>query len=163
MEMTGHHSWAWGLSLIVLTVAMHSTAVVMMAVVAMRMRARLEPGGPALWRLLSGLICMIGVIGLLLAVLHFMECAIWAAAYWWLGAVDSFTDALLYSVDSMSTRGASGLTLERHWKMMGALEASDGMLLFGISTAFIFAVMQMYWPLLSRRGQRNQPAAVNPD
>ena len=34
--------------------------------------------------------------------------------------------------------------------MMGALEAADGMLLFGISTAYIFAVMQMYWPMLSK-------------
>ena len=40
----------------------------------------------------------------------------------------------------MSTRGASGLVPERHWQMMGALEAADGMLLFGISTAFIFTV-----------------------
>jgi hypothetical protein len=42
----------------------------------------------------------------------------------------------------MSARGASGLVLEQHWRMMGALEAMDGMLLFGISTAFIFTVMQ---------------------
>jgi len=41
--------------------------------------------------------------------------------------------------------------LERHWRMMGALEAMDGMLLFGISTAYIFTVMQTYWPLLTRR------------
>jgi hypothetical protein len=32
---------------------------------------------------------------------------------------------------------------------MGALEAADGMLLFGISTAYIFAVMQLYWPMFS--------------
>ena len=50
---------------------------------------------------------------------------------------------MLYSVDSMSTRGASGLTLQRHWRMMGALEAFDGMLLFGISTAYMFAGMQV--------------------
>ena len=31
---------------------------------------------------------------------------------------------------------------------MGALEAMDGMLLFGISTAYIFAVMQIYWSLM---------------
>ncbi len=48
----------------------------------------------------------------------------------------------------MTTRGASGLMLQRHWQMMGALEAVDGMLLFGISTAYMFAVMQAYWPLL---------------
>ena len=73
----------------------------------------------------------------------------WAAAYLWLRALDSPTDALLFSVDSMSTRGASGLTLQRHWQMMGALEAVDGMLLFGVSTAFIFAVMRVYWPMLA--------------
>ena len=69
---------------------------------------------------------------------------------------------MLYSIDSMSTRGASGLTLPRHWKMMGALEAGNGMLLFGISTAYIFAVMQVYWPMLSGSAQRDQPAVAKP-
>ena len=32
---------------------------------------------------------------------------------------------------------------------MGALEAANGMLLFGISTAYIFAVMKQWWPVLS--------------
>ena len=92
---------------------------------------------------------VVGAVGLLLAVLHGIEAAIWAAAYVWLGALDSPRDAILYSLDSMTTRGASGLMLEPHWQMMGALEAADGMLLFGISTAYIFAVMQVYWPILS--------------
>jgi hypothetical protein len=59
-------------------------------------------------------------------------------------------DAILYSVDAMTTRGASGLMLQQHWEMMGALEAAGGMLMFGISTAYIFAVMQVYWPMLSK-------------
>jgi len=50
----------------------------------------------------------------------------------------------------MSTRGASGLTLQRPWQMMGALEAVNGMLLFGISTAYVFAVMQVYWSMLAK-------------
>ena len=51
---------------------------------------------------------------------HGWPMRIWAAAYLWLGALDSPIDALLYSVDAMSTRGASGLTLQRPWQMMGA-------------------------------------------
>jgi hypothetical protein len=94
---------------------------------------------------------VIGIVGLLLAALHGIEALLWAAAYWWLGALTSPADALLYSIDSISTRGASGLVLERQWRLMGALEAVDGMLLFGISTAFLFTVMQTYWPLLTRR------------
>ena len=102
-----------------------------------------------LWNLIAILICVIGVIGLLLAVLHGIECGIWAGVYLWLGALDSPADALLFSLDSMSTRGASQLTLHRHWQLMGALEAVDGMLLFGVSTAYIFSVMQTYWSMLT--------------
>ena len=41
--------------------------------------------------------------------------------------------------------------------MMGALEAADGMLLFGISTAYIFAVIQAYWPMLSASFMTRNP------
>jgi hypothetical protein len=68
--------------------------------------------------------------------------------YLWLGALDSPIDAMVYSIDSMTTRGASRLMLQRRWQLTGALEATDGMLLFGISTAYMFAMMQAYWPML---------------
>ena len=35
--------------------------------------------------------------------------------------------------------------LQSRWQMMGALEAANGVLLFGISTGFIFTVMQFYY------------------
>jgi hypothetical protein len=95
-------------------------------------------------------IAFVGVAGLLLAALHGIEAALWAAAYRWLGALDSLTDAILYSIDSSSTRGGSGLVLEEHWRALGAIEAMDGMLLFGISTAYIFAVMQFYWSFVTQ-------------
>ena len=81
-------------------------------------------------------------MGLLLAALHGIEAALWAAVYLWLGALGSPETAILYSLDSMATRGASGSMLQAHWQMLGALEATNGMLLFGSSTAFIFTVMQ---------------------
>ena len=64
------------------------------------------------------MIGLIAVVGLLLAALHGMEAALWAAAYWWLGAINLPGEAILYSVDSISTRGASGLMLERHWRTL---------------------------------------------
>src|SRR5499425_2687318 len=92
---------------------------------------QIETRGLSLWNLIAIPICVIAVQ--LLAVLHGIECGIWAAAYLWLGALDLPADALLFSLDSMSTRGASGLMLHRPWQIMGALEAVDGMLLFGVS------------------------------
>ena len=148
-------NWIWGLSLIALTMAIHGRGVLWIALADASIRVRIEHQNRLRWRhLLEFTVGLIGVVGLLLAVLHGIEAALWAAAYWWLGALDSPADAILYSIDSISTRGASGLVLERHWRLMGALEAVDGMLLFGISTAYLFTVMQTYWPLLTRRQNR---------
>jgi hypothetical protein len=156
MEIVDHPGWLWGLSLIVLTMAIHATAVVMLAFVGLRIRVRLETRVLKVWNLIAIVICVVGVTGLLLAVLHGIECGIWAAAYLRLGALDSPMDALFFSLDSMSTRGASGLTLQRPWQMMGALGAVDGMLLFGVSTAYLFSVMQVYWSMLTAHATPSQ-------
>jgi len=49
--------------------------------------------------------------------------------------------------------------------MMGALAAADGMLLFGISTAFIFTVMQFYYQhlVLLERPRRLRQSQISPD
>jgi hypothetical protein len=140
--------WAWGLSLIVLTTVVHTLGVVTMALAGFRLLGGLERKGLRLRHAVPTVIGVIGAVGMLLAVLHGVEYTIWAAAYLWIGALDTPVHAMLYSIDSMTTRGASGLTLQPQWQMMGALEAADGMILFGISTAFIFAAMQAFWPLL---------------
>ena len=102
-------NWAWGLSLIAVTITLHAGGVALMAFVHLGIRVRLErenrPKSPQVFPIVIGLI---GSAGLLLAVLSGIEAALWAAAYWWLGALNSAAEALLYSVDSMSTRGASG-------------------------------------------------------
>ena len=141
-------NWTWGLALIALTIAMHATGVVVLAFVSLRIRVRIANRRLGLRYVIPIVVGLVAAAGLLLAVLHGIEAAIWAAAYLWLGTIDSPSDAILYSVGSMSTRGVSGLTLQGPWRMMGALEAVDGVLLFGISTAYIFALMQTYWPML---------------
>ena len=138
-------NWIWGLSLIALTIAIHATGVTFMVSVLHSIRVRLESRSLRLPHVFAIVIGAITAMGLLLAALHGIEAALWAAAYLWLGALGSPEAAILYSVDSMATRGASGIMLQPHWQMMGALEAADGMLLFGISTAFIFTVMQFYY------------------
>ena len=138
-------NWLWGLSLIALTMAVHVTGVTLLVSVLHRFRVRLASRSLGLPNVVGIMVAAFTAMGLLLAVLHGIEAAFWAAAYLWLGAVDSPGTAILYSIDSMATRGGSGLMLQAHWQMMGALEAADGMLLFGISTAFIFTVMQFYY------------------
>jgi hypothetical protein len=144
-------NWAWGLSLIALTIAIHATSVTFMVSVLHGFRVRLESRRPGLPRIFAIVVGTVAAMGLLLAVLHLIEAAFWAAAYVWVGAIGSLDAAILFSVDSIATRGASGLVLRSDWQMMGALEAVDGVLLFGISTAFIFTVMQFYYQHLVMR------------
>jgi hypothetical protein len=153
--------WAWGLLLIALTIAIHVTAVAAMVSAVHRIRLRLEAGRLGMAALLAIAIGAVTVMGLLLAALHGIEAAFWAAAYLWLGALGSPDAALLYSIDSMATRGASGFVLQTHWQMMGALEAVDGMLLFGISTAFLFTVLQLYYQHLLFRSRRDCSASTD--
>jgi Kef-type K+ transport system membrane component KefB len=138
-------SYVWSAALIALTIAIHVIGVVAIA------RAIGRFWGGDLKRRLTFFDTTVGVTGVIvavalsLAVLHAIESGMWAAVYVRIGALPTPGDALLYSVDSMTTRGSSGLHMVRQWRIMGAIEAGNGMLLYGISTAFLFAVMRRLW------------------
>jgi hypothetical protein len=72
---------------------------------------------------------------------HLAEIALWAFALDLSGAVDNISAAIYSSAGSYTTAG-SDIILPPHWKLLGPLEAVCGMLMFGVSTAFIFAVIQ---------------------
>jgi hypothetical protein len=86
--------------------------------------------------------------------LHAIEGAAWAGAYLFLGAVPDAKSAMLYSLNAMTTYGHESVSLEPHWQMMGALEALNGMLLFGLTTAFLFAMIQEVRPRAQRESRR---------
>jgi hypothetical protein len=147
-------SWILGLALTVLTIAIHTTAVVLMAFgLEARIRARVDET-PDLRRAIPTVIVRIGAVALILAALHGLEGVLWALAYWWLGALGSFGEASVYALSTMTTFEIPGLTLPPRFQMISALEAVNGVLLFGISTAFLFAVIQVHWQLLSHRHER---------
>jgi hypothetical protein len=145
-------SWSLGLLLIVVTIAIHTTAVVLVAFgLETRIRIRVSTTKPDLRRAIPTVISHIATVALILAALHGLEGVLWAAAYRWLGALPSFTDASVFSLATMTTFEIPGLTLPSRFNMLSVLETVNGALLFGISTAFLFAVIQVHWQLLSRR------------
>ena len=149
-------SWSLGLSLIVLTIAIHTTAVVLMAFrLETRIRVHVDTHQPDRLRAISTMIGHIAAVALILAALHGLEGVLWASAYWWLGALDTFTDASVYALATMTTFEIPGLTLPSRFHMLSALQAVNGVLLFGISTAFLFAVIQVHWQVLSHRHERS--------
>jgi hypothetical protein len=138
-------SWAWGLALIGITITVHLVGVSLIAILVERLRAKLLRSRMTYLGSTPTTVAAIVAVALGLATLHGFEALLWAVAYVRLGAFASPADAALYSVDSITTRGASGLVPAPDWRMMGAIEAGDGMLLFGISTAFLFYVLTRLW------------------
>ena len=136
------NNWAWSLPLIVLTVLAHAFG---LALIREQMVFRLSRTlGPH--RTSFALALLVAPIVLLLTVLHGIEAGAWAAAYVALGARPDFASAMLYSLSAMTTFGHAEIFLATHWRLMGALEALNGMMLFGLTTAFLFAVIQRHWP-----------------
>jgi hypothetical protein len=72
---------------------------------------------------------------------HLLEIALWGFVLRISGAVPGLGAALYSSAGSYTTSG-SDVVLAPQWKLLGPFEAVAGMLMFGISTAFIFAVIQ---------------------
>ena len=105
-------------------------------------------------RFMPTFVLVMGVAALLATVLHGLEAATWAIAYRFLGALPDIKTAMLYSLSAMTSYGHANLFLEEQWQLMGALEALNGMLLFGLTTAFLFAMIQKVWPLGSRGWHR---------
>ena len=56
---------------------------------------------------------------------------------------------MLYSLGAMTTYGHATIYLDPHWQMLGALEALNGAILIGLTTAFLYS---MIVSALSRRG-----------
>lgn len=82
------------------------------------------------------------VIFLFVFALHAVEMFVWALAYWITGALPTLGDSIYFSVVSYTTVGYGDVVLDAEWRTLGASEAAVGILLFGWSTALLFAVIQ---------------------
>jgi len=145
-EIVWNMSWAWSVPLIVLTVIFHVLGLglfnVKMVQILTDARGRphfiyvfaLAIGGTAIWA----------------TSLHAIEAGIWAAAYLLLGALPDGGTAMLYSLSAITTYGHSQLFLTDHWRLMGALEALNGVILIGLTTALLYGLIQRVWPVESR-------------
>ena len=73
--------------------------------------------------------------------LHIIEVWIWAAFYRVAAGFADWPTAVYFSLGSYTTVGADQVVLSRDWRMLEGAEAIAAALMFGVSTAFIYAVM----------------------
>jgi hypothetical protein len=139
-------NWAWSLPLVIFTVIFHATGLSLISRGVSRVIAVAETRRhlPLLFSL------VMGVATLLATLLHASEASLWAFTYWILGAIPNGRLALLYSLNAITSYGHTDVYLATHWQLMGAIEALNGLLLFGLTTAFLYGVVRRAWPLETR-------------
>jgi hypothetical protein len=141
-----HADWAWGLPLIVLTVIIHVFGLGFVNQKAVKAFSRRRDHRHPMVLFAA----VVSTVILLATGLHAAEAGAWATCYQFLGARPDFKSAMLYSLGAMTTFG-SGLLLEEQWRLLGAIEALSGWLLFGLTTAFLFGTIQKCYQIRDPR------------
>jgi len=84
------------------------------------------------------------VLGLFL--IHTVEIWIWAAVFLATNAITPFQDALYFSTVSFSTVGYGDIIVGAQWRLLASLEAINGFLLIGWSTAYLVSASTRHGP-----------------
>ena len=94
-------------------------------------------GDPGFWKSVAVMM----IVTLITAVAHLIQIALWALVYLLCGEMAIFETAFYFSAQNYTALGYGDVVLSQRWRLLGPLEAINGLLLFGLSTAVMFAVL----------------------
>ena len=77
---------------------------------------------------------------LILFVGHLLQVGLWAALFFRLGQFEIYANAFYHSMVNFSSLGYGDVVMSEDWRLLGAIEATGGILMFGISTGVGLAI-----------------------
>jgi len=84
-----------------------------------------------------------------LLLVHILEVTVWAVAYLFLPNVDELAgleQAVYFSTVTFASLGYGDVFIEGPpWRLLSAIQSMTGLLIFGWSTALLYAVVQAIW------------------
>ena len=89
-------------------------------------------------------------------ILHLVEVCIWGVFFFARSLFPDFETSIYFSITSYTTIGFGDVVLPRAWRMLGGIEGITGVLLCGLSTAFVFAIVNA---MVQMRVQRRTNSA----
>ena len=127
---------AVGASAVVCTIFIH--ALTLSATVNFfRHERRLGRAGTSVWIDLAIVVLVVACA----FVAHLLGITVWAVVFVLCGEFPAFGIAYYHSAVNYTTLGYGDVIMTPSWRLLGPLEAADGALMFGVSTAMIFAVI----------------------
>ena len=86
--------------------------------------------------------------------LPLIETSLWATFYYAQSLFSDFETSLYFSMVSFTTIGYGDVLLPRNWRLLGVVEGFSGVLLCGVSTGFVFAVINAMFQFRLRRARK---------
>jgi Ion channel len=86
-------------------------------------------------------VLLLSIVMLLTLLGNFIQMTIWAALFMLLGEFNDFTTALYHSGVNFATLGYGDIVMSERWRLLGPLEAANGILMFGVSTSVMTAAV----------------------
>lgn len=84
---------------------------------------------------------LIGIVVLLLFVGHLLQFATWATLFVALDEFQEFSTAFYHSAVNFTSLGYGDIVMSERWRLLGGLEAANGVLMFGLSAGAILSMM----------------------
>jgi ion channel len=128
---------AVGASAVVCTIVLHALAVSVTVHFVRHARTRGHTG-TSVWSDLA----IVALVVAFAFVAHLLAIAVWAVVFLLCGEFPAFGTAYYHSAVNYTTLGYGDMIMTPSWHLLGPLEATNGALMFGVSTAIIFTVMQ---------------------
>jgi hypothetical protein len=128
--------WMWGVPMLLASVAFQVVGLV--AIEALLRRSRMRRTEP---RSILNFLWMALLVSNAILLLHILEATAWAWLYFKIEAIDDFPAAMLFSFNAITSYGHNDSQLADKWKLLGAIEAMTGVMIFGLSTAFFFSAL----------------------
>ena len=96
-----------------------------------------------------------------IVVLHLVTISLWAGFYYKRGLFPDYETSVYFSLGSYTTIGYGDVVLPQRWRLLGGLEGISGVLLSGLSTAFIFAIVNALFQIrIQKHSQSGNPTVV---
>ncbi len=86
-------------------------------------------------------ILLLSIVMLLMLLSNMAQMVIWSVLFLLLGEFTDFATALYHSAVNFVTLGYGDIIMSERWRLLGPLEAVNGILMFGVSTAVITAAV----------------------
>ena len=95
---------------------------------------------------------------IVLLMLHVLEAFLWALLYMLLPAqagLKNLHEALYFSLVTFTTLGYGDITIHAKWQLLTGIEGMVGIVVFGMTTALLFAVIQKCWRVSNKQHAAN--------